>query len=104
MSETSARTAWIRWSGLRLKLRLKISSLRYQLALVRLKLGHPRLRYHQMMIQYKLVLLYLLDKERALSVLRELNESSKQFSNRANGFNSSHKNEKVTPPNDHHQR
>jgi|GEM_PF-5507429 len=64
-----------------------------------LKLTNLRVRYHQCCMYFKLVLLYLLDKRTCLSVLRELNESSKQLANLGNGFKSSHNGDGVLMPN-----
>ncbi len=49
-----------------------------------------RIRIHQCLMNYKLVLLYLLDKQACLSILRELNESSKKLADLSNRFKCSH--------------
>ena len=73
--------------------------LRLRLCKLSLKITNLRVRYHQCCMYFKLVLLYLLDKRACLSVLRELNESSKQLANLGNGFKSCHKCENVVMPN-----
>jgi len=65
-----------------------------------LKLTNLHVRYHQGCMYYKLVLLYLLDKRTCLSVLRELNESSKQLANLRNGFKCCHNGDGAVMPND----
>jgi hypothetical protein len=74
--------------------------LRLRVCKLLLKLANLRIRYHQCCMYYKLALLYLLDKRAYLSVLRKLNESSKQLANFGNGFNCGHKCDHAAMPND----
>ena len=63
---------------------------RYRFRMLILKLGYLRVRVNQCLMNYKLVLLYLLDKRACLSVLRELNESSKKLADFGNRLKCSH--------------
>jgi hypothetical protein len=73
----------------------------FEIRIFFLKFGNLRIRYLQFMIQFKLMLLYLLDKDLCLSTLRDLDESNKQFLDDFKNFKSSHFRDGVVPPNVH---
>ena len=74
--------------------------LRLRFCKLSLKITNLRIRYHQCCMYLKLVLLYLLDKRTCLSVLRELNESSKQLANLGNSFKCGHNGNHAVTPNE----
>ena len=86
--------------AVRRKWRRLIIELRFKLAIFRLKLGTPRMRLYQIKLKYNLILLYLLDKDCCLSVLRSLNEQSEQLADLRNSFKCGHKCDDTNAPND----
>src|SRR5438876_1195021 len=73
-----------------LRARLLCLEFCYRLRVIALHLRYLPIRVQQGRLYHKLVLLYLLDKRRCLSVLRQLNESSKQLADFGNGFKRGH--------------
>jgi hypothetical protein len=101
------RTGWNHNAGSELAYRLEVVEhlmmvvrLGLQLRILCLKLRSPSFRLHQLLMQYKLMLLYLLNKERCLAVMRELVEADKQFLDRLEDFKRSHNGKNVMMPND----
>ncbi len=64
--------------------------LRLRVCKLLLKFTNPLVHLHQGFLYYNLMLLYLLDKRRCLSVLRDLNESSKQLADIGNSLKCRH--------------
>jgi|GEM_PF-5568684 len=99
-------TSWRAWcfqlSDLFFSLRYRLTVLflecRYRLRMLVLHLGNLRVRVHQALLYYKLMLLYLLDKGLCLSVLRSLNQVSDKSRDLRDGFECCHNGDRVKPP------
>ena len=74
----------------RYRLCVAFVDLHYHIRMVALHLGNLRVRRHQALLYYKLMLLYLLDKRRRFTVLDSRNQLTEQSRDLRNGFESGH--------------
>jgi len=74
----------------RYRLCVAFVDLRYHIRMVALRLGNLRVCRHQLLLYYKLMLQYLLDKRRCFTVLDSRNQLTEQNRDLRNGFESGH--------------